>query len=54
MGTGANLYNPTTSIFKAIEELQKKYRIKGITPIIGGTVSGSSTPAIILMVEERT
>lgn len=52
IGKGADIYNPITSIFKAIEELQIKYRIKGIAPIIGGTVDGSSTPAIILVVEE--
>lgn len=54
IGAGADIYNPTESFFKAIEELQKKYHIKyPPTAIIGGSVSGSSTSAIILVVEER-
>jgi hypothetical protein len=40
------------SYFKATEEVQKKYRIIGFALIIGGSVSGSSTPAMIFLVEE--
>ena len=54
IGSGMDIYDPTMSFFLAIEELQKQYRIKyPPTPIVGGSVSGSSTAAILLVVEKK-
>jgi len=54
IGSGMDIYDPTMSFFLAIKELQKQYRIKyPPTPIVGGSVSGSSTAAILLVVEKK-